>query len=65
MLVGLSDGRAIRARRVVSCLGPTGQLRIPRWAAPFRPLLQSGSGVEGVVLHSFELPRWVGAFDLM
>lgn len=63
VLVGLSDGRAIRARRVVCCLGPTGQLRIPHWAAPFRPVLQSGGGIEGTVLHSFELSRWVDVCD--
>lgn len=36
VLVGLSDGRAIKARRVVCCLGPSGRFRIPSWAMPFR-----------------------------
>lgn len=46
VLVGLSDGRAIKARRVVCCLGPSGRFRIPSWAMPFRsssPLLHDAS----------------------
>ena len=53
VLVGLSDGSAIQAGRVVCCLGPNGGPRIPQWALPYRNRLADGPHI----LHSTELPR--------